>query len=100
MSVSVHMRNFRLLQTLPGDVKVVDCAECGLLLTSCWAAFKVFRHNGLRLLCRWKVMRNGHRRPICMTCSGSTKSGRPLPGPGENRPEGQGVKIWKDMRQI
>lgn len=88
------MANYRLLQLLPGDVRVMDCAECGRLTTSCWAAFREHGKLGLRILGRWKAERD-HRRPLCKTCSGPRE--RPLPGPGEHRPEGQAVPIWRQL---
>lgn len=97
MSVSTHMENYRLLQLLPGELKVADCSECGRLLTSCWKAFREHGALGLRVLGRWKGLRNGHRRPICRTCEGPL---RMVPGPGEHRPIGQGERIWRGMQDL
>jgi hypothetical protein len=93
MSLSVN-----LLALLPHDLPVVNCAECGRLATGDWGGYRRFKDIGLRLLVRWRPQRNGHRRPVCDFCDGF---GRPnIPGPGEHRPEGQGVPIWRDMKSL
>lgn len=88
----------RLLQTLPPDVRVANCADCDQLLTSCWQAFREFGRNGLRLLGTWKTTKSGHRRPVCKGCAAIRANS--IPGPGEHRPEGQRVNINRQMRGI
>lgn len=51
------------------DILVVDCADCGRLTTFIWAAFRLFRHLGLRLGGGWRPsLRGDHRRPLCKQC--------------------------------
>lgn len=80
------------------NLKVVNCCECDALATTDWDGWRKYRHLGLRIIGRWKVRKDGHRRPICRGCARPTL--RQVPGPGEHRPLGQGVPIWREMRRI
>lgn len=92
------LTNEQLLARLPQDAQVVDCAECGHLTTGQWHLYKTNSALGLRLLGGWKHERSGHRRPHCVGCRWAM--GLNIPGPGEHRPEGQGVPIWREMGRL
>lgn len=86
-----------LLQQLPPHAKVVNCGDCGQLTTTEWNVYKKFAKHGLRLIGWWLPHKSGHRVPSCMGCS---EFGRNIPGPGEHRPLGQGVPIWREMKSL